>query len=89
MPASKDHEEWCRNQHAEMTKNIAKVYTRLGKMESLAEERGDCTKQVRKELQSINDWTKKRDGATHALMWVAGILGVVFGIGLTVYKLSS
>ena len=35
----------------------------------------DCAEEVRKELAKINSWAQRREGATKALMWVAGVVG--------------
>ncbi len=40
----------------------------------------DCAEEVRKELAKINSWAQRREGATKALMWVAGVVG-----GLTAF----
>lgn len=89
MTKAEDHDKWCREQHNIITKSIGKIYTRLGTMETHIEAHKDCAEQVRKELKTLNNWAQKRDGATTALMWVAGIAGTLLVIVIAFYKLSG
>jgi len=84
-----EHDKWCRDQHEKVTGSIAKVYTRLGKMETHIEAHAICAAEVREELKTLNSWAQKRDGATTALMWVAGIGGTIIMLVTFVYKVSG
>jgi len=84
-----DHQKWCEQQHAIVNGNIGKIYTRLGKMDTNIATHAKCAEEVRKELKALNRWAQKRDGATTALMWVAGISGTLLVVGTAVYKLSG
>ena len=84
-----EHQKWCEAQHSAVNGKISKIYTRLGKMDTHIAAHAVCAEEVREELKSLNAWALRRDGATKALMWVAGISGIVVGIGTAVYKLSS
>lgn len=86
---TKKHDAWCEQQHAEVQKAVGKIFTRLGTMETHIEAHATCAKEVREELKTLNSWTQKRDGATKALMWVAGISGTIIVVVTAVYKLSS
>ncbi len=84
-----EHQKWCEEQHSSVNGKMSKIYTRLGKMETHIEAHATCAEEVRKELKSLNAWALKRDGATKALMWVAGIGGTIIALTTAVYKLSS
>ena len=84
-----DHQKWCEQQHSSVNGNIGKIYTRLGKMDAHIESHAACAREVRNELKALNKWCLKRDGATTALMWVAGISGTILVISMAVYKITS
>jgi hypothetical protein len=72
-----------------MNNNLSKMYTRLGKMETHIATHAKCAENVTKELKCLNKWAQKRDGATTALLWVAGVSGTIIVVATAVYKLSG
>ena len=80
MSELSDHDKWCRDQHEASIRAVSKIYTRLGIIETHVGEHSKCAAEVREELKTQNetltalsDWMSKKDGATKALKWVAGI----------------
>lgn len=85
----KEHEEWCRNQHEQVSRCLTKIDKRLASVETHTLTHAQCAEQVRTELKALNSWAQKRDGATKALMWVGIISGSIIGFMAFLWGLIS